>query len=406
MSASKRTRRRLFERGGGRCAMCQRSLVIDPGPDGTEYHIAEAAHIVAEKPDGPRGAVDRPGDIDGLANLVLLCPSDHSTIDKGDGPRLWPRAKLLRLKRDHESWMAVLAGRTEPRPFQQWRILTPPRPGDIVVVDGEPYRLCGETTSAKAADDCTDGAFETMTCDGGIWLQGHAFGEGTIAGHVWLRRSEAAPGLRAALVDEAALLMDLPPIPGLPPLSGVDMTPETVTLVTAMVSPTSILDRLAGARKVLGHDELLLLSRALPSLADALAELHGRGFAHRALSPGAILMPDARTLALRDLGLATVPPRAGERDDPYHAPEQAAGSAPPGPPADVHRLARILYELVTGRPAGRGARQVAPSVLNPAVPAACDAVFAAALTPDPARRPGVRAFAEGLRVACIAPFGA
>jgi hypothetical protein len=378
--------------------------VIDPGPEGGEYHIAEAAHIVAEKPDGPRGAADRPADIDGLANLVLLCPSDHRIIDKGAGARLWPPAKLLRLKRDHESWTAVLAGRPEPRRPTQQQVPAPLRPGDVVVVDGEPYRLCADAVSPKNADDHVEGAFEVLACGDGTWIQAHAYCEGATGGHVWLRRSEAAPGLRAALADEAALLVDLPRLPGLPSLLGVDMTPATITLVTA-ASPTSVGDRFRGARQTPGHDELLLLSRALPSLAAALAELHGRGLAHRALSPGAILAPDARTLALRDLGLATVPPRARERDDPYHAPEQAVGGARPGPPTDVHRLARVLYELVTRRPAGRWGRHVAPSVLNPAVPAACDAVFAAALAADPAGRPGAHAFADGFGAACGAPSG-
>ncbi len=382
--------------------MCQRFLVIDAGPGGAGYHIAEAAHIVAEAADGPRGRGDRPADVNGIANLVLLCPSDHRTIDKGAGARLWPPDKLLRLKRDHEAWTAVLASRPPQPSGDPVPARTPPGPGTVIVVDGEPYRLCGGTRGVRDVARHADGAFEvTAEGDGSaVWCQGHAYGEGGTEGHAWLRRSEAEPGagtLRAALADEAALLLDLPALPGLPRLLGVDMTAEAVTLVTAMPSPLTVHDRLARAGLLPGPDELALLARALPPLGEALGRLHDRGSAHRALSPGTLLMPALDTVMLRDLGLASTPPRAGERDDPCHAPEQAAGTVLPGPPADVHRLARVLYELITGCSPGRRARQVAPSTLNPAVPARWDAAFRDALAADPAHRPDVRRFAAALR---------
>jgi serine/threonine protein kinase len=179
------------------------------------------------------------------------------------------------------------------------------------------------------------------------------------------------------------------------------MTVEAVTLVTAMPSPVSLRDRFSTTP---APEEVTLLLRALPPLCAALAELHDRGLSHRALGPGTILAPKPGPLALRDLGLCAVPPAPGERDDPHRAPEQAAGGGvPPGPATDVHRLARVLYELVTGRPAGRRDRQVAPSVLNPAVPAAADAVFRDAFAADPARRPPVRAFAARLVAATREP---
>ncbi|SNS44357.1 hypothetical protein SAMN05443665_100470 [Actinomadura meyerae] len=390
--------------------MCQRSLVIEATPGGADYHIAEAAHIVAEKPGGPRGAVDRPADIDGIDNLVLLCPSDHRMIDKGDGRRVWSRRKLLQLKRDHESWTAVLASRPSTPAAGRHTRSGPPGPGDVIVVDGEPYRLCAERAVHRDVADHTEGAYETAVHSGGsgTWCQGHVYGEGATEGHAWLRRSDAPPGtdgLRAALADEAALLLELPPHSGLPSLLGLEMTPQTISLVTAMPSPVTLRDRLTRTRPLPSHDELTLLAGALPRLGDALGALHDRGLSHRALSPGTILMPEPGTALLRDLGLAATAPRAGEKDDLHHAPEQAAGATPPGPPADVHRLARILYELITGRPAGRRGRHVAPSVLNPAVPARCDGMFLRALDADPARRPPVRAFVSSLRTAIETPDG-
>lgn len=391
--------------------MCQRSLVIEAAPGAADYNIAEAAHIVAEQPGGPRGATDRPADIDGIDNLVLLCPSDHRTIDKGDGPRLWPRRKLLQLKRDHESWTALLAERPSRPATGQHVPKGPPGPGDVILVDGEPYRLCAGRAVRRDVGDHAEGAYEMVAYPGGagFWCQGHAYGEGATEGHAWVRRSEAPPGtgrLRAALADESALLLDLPALHGLPSLLGVEMTAEAISVVTAMPSPLTLHDGLTRTRPIPAHDELILLARVLPHLGAALGALHDRGLAHRALTPGTILMPEPGTVLLRDLGLATIPPRAGERDDRHHAPEQSAGATPPGPPSDVHRLARILYELVTGRPAGWRGRHVAPSVLNPAVTTACDELFHRALDADPARRPGVRAFAAGLRTAIEAPGNA
>jgi hypothetical protein len=160
------------------------------------------------------------------------------------------------------------------------------------------------------------------------------------------------------------------------------MTARAVTVVTAMRSPTTVRDRLARPGAVPGREELALLDRALPDLCQALGELHDRGLAHGALSGGTILMPMPGALALRDLGLAAAGERGPDTD--------AAGGA-----ADVQRLARMLYELITGRPAGRRNRHVAPSVLNPAAGTGWDAALLRALSADPAQRPGVRAFAAG-----------
>ncbi|TDC97813.1 hypothetical protein E1285_02165 [Actinomadura sp. 7K507] len=388
--------------------MCQRSLVIDAGAGGDEYNIAEAAHIVAESPAGPRGAAGRPADIDGIDNLVLLCPSDHRTIDKGAGDWLWPSEKLRRLKRDHESWTVVMDQRPPLQAQSRGkRKRTPPGPGDVVLVDDEPYRLCGEAGRAPDVAGHVEGAYETVLHDdGSTWCQGHAYGEGSTEGHAWVRRLEASPGtgeLRAMLAKEIELLVEVPVLPGMPRLLGVEMTAEAITLVTEIRSPVSVRGRLTRTRPIPGRDELILLVDALPHLCEALGSLHDRGLAHRALGPGTILMPRPGLLMLRDLGLAAAEPRVGERDDRYHAPEQAAGTTVPGPPADVHRLARILFELITGRPAGRRERQAAPSVLNPDIPPACDPVLRDALASDPTRRPGIGTFAADLRAALRNP---
>jgi hypothetical protein len=66
--------------------------------------IGDIAHIVADKPDGPRGqsplaAEER----DNPANLVLLCANDHRSVDGNEAD--YPVARLLQIKETHERWV-------------------------------------------------------------------------------------------------------------------------------------------------------------------------------------------------------------------------------------------------------------------------------------------------------------
>lgn len=63
--------------------------------------IGEMAHVIAKKPGGPRGAS---GGKDIYANLILLCPTHHTIVDKA--PHLYPVKLLLKWKADHEARIA------------------------------------------------------------------------------------------------------------------------------------------------------------------------------------------------------------------------------------------------------------------------------------------------------------
>lgn len=83
MTISSRTRKILWARSGNECAFsdCKQELIV-LGIDGSSTVIGEEAHIVAQKLDGPRGDGSPPGgDIDGVANLILVCPTHHRLID-------------------------------------------------------------------------------------------------------------------------------------------------------------------------------------------------------------------------------------------------------------------------------------------------------------------------------------
>ena len=101
----------LWGRSGGLCAMCRTEITTD-GSDGHARPIGEQAHIVAQRPKGPRGDVDLPeGEGDRGGNLILLCPTCHTEVDKDPGA--WPPERLREVKEAHEAWIRSM-GRERP----------------------------------------------------------------------------------------------------------------------------------------------------------------------------------------------------------------------------------------------------------------------------------------------------
>jgi hypothetical protein len=63
------------------------------------------AHIVARSEDGPRGESQLTlQERDKYSNLILLCPTHHSEIDKNY--KDWSIDKLHRIKTEHEAWVS------------------------------------------------------------------------------------------------------------------------------------------------------------------------------------------------------------------------------------------------------------------------------------------------------------
>lgn len=93
----------LIASSAGRCQFrgCNTYLFAHP-LTGEVGNFAEKAHVVAFRKKGPRGGEgERPGDIHGIGNLMLLCAPCHTLIDTN--PRQYPRDELEDHKREHEA---------------------------------------------------------------------------------------------------------------------------------------------------------------------------------------------------------------------------------------------------------------------------------------------------------------
>lgn len=100
MTITSQTRKMLWGRAHNMCAMCRQPLT--ESDEQGDLVLGEEAHIVARSPGGPRGQDGSRQDVDGYANLILLCSTDHKRIDAK--PSQYPTQWLLSAKAKHEKW--------------------------------------------------------------------------------------------------------------------------------------------------------------------------------------------------------------------------------------------------------------------------------------------------------------
>jgi len=94
------TKLRLFADAAGHCQnpACNQPLFIDAGRK--NIHIAEMAHVFAAADDGPRANAELTQAERGrYSNLILLCPTCHTIIDKAPGE--YPDTVILMWKQQH-----------------------------------------------------------------------------------------------------------------------------------------------------------------------------------------------------------------------------------------------------------------------------------------------------------------
>ncbi len=94
--------RALIARSGGYCQNPKCNCNLFPFmADGTYKNIKEAAHIIPFSSDGPRGSEKRLDTSDDFLNIILLCPTCHTLIDKF--PERYPASMLREWKENHET---------------------------------------------------------------------------------------------------------------------------------------------------------------------------------------------------------------------------------------------------------------------------------------------------------------
>jgi hypothetical protein len=102
--------RLLLAHSAGYCQnpSCNRDLFVF-FENGEITNIDELAHIIAQKPNGPRGKDNIEGSqLDEYANVILLCPTCHTTIDKN--PDQFPIHLLHEWKAEHTQRIKTVFG--------------------------------------------------------------------------------------------------------------------------------------------------------------------------------------------------------------------------------------------------------------------------------------------------------
>lgn len=100
---SEPVKRKLWASSSGYCCnpSCHKEL-IPIFENGTITSIDELAHIIAQKKKGARGKDELPlSQRDEFENLIVLCPSCHTMVDKN--PQTFTVDVLKKWKKDHEN---------------------------------------------------------------------------------------------------------------------------------------------------------------------------------------------------------------------------------------------------------------------------------------------------------------
>lgn len=89
----------IWGQSAGMCAICKTRLIVTASKDSLEP-IGEMAHIEGEKPKSKRYNPEQTDkERKSHKNLILLCPNDHTIIDRDDDE--YTVQKLIKIKNEH-----------------------------------------------------------------------------------------------------------------------------------------------------------------------------------------------------------------------------------------------------------------------------------------------------------------
>lgn len=106
MAITQKSIKILWSASGGRCAFpgCWERLCYHEAADAAPYTLGEMAHICGDKPGANRhNASQSDTDRDDYQNLILLCPTHHSLIDRKENETVYTVAALHAIKDEHEA---------------------------------------------------------------------------------------------------------------------------------------------------------------------------------------------------------------------------------------------------------------------------------------------------------------
>jgi serine/threonine protein kinase len=162
---------------------------------------------------------------------------------------------------------------------------------------------------------------------------------------------------RVARLEREARLLAALNHPHIATIYGLEITDGLSAIVMELIDGPTLADRLSSGPLPL--DVALEMAR---QIADALEAAHGRGIIHRDLKPANVKLTATGTVKVLDFGLAeTIAPGPREvRIEPavagtpgYMSPEQARGERVDAR-TDIWAFGCLVYEMLAGRPAGRG----------------------------------------------------
>jgi hypothetical protein len=105
MAIGQKAAKLLWASAAGHCSLCRGKLYFLDADEG-QYTIGEMAHIKGDKPGANRhDAKQSDAERDSYSNLILLCPTHHTEIDKPENEKAYPVEALHELKSAHEAWV-------------------------------------------------------------------------------------------------------------------------------------------------------------------------------------------------------------------------------------------------------------------------------------------------------------